>query len=476
MSKKLLLIIAATVFGLSLCYAQTTVFSDDISANLSLIWTSSGQIGSSSFYVNRSGADWGARRSTLGRLELSNDISGAGNSGGWIYAYTPTSGFSLPYEQILSSNQGLVNWLFNIRINRPNLAGFSTNNYGLAFILGGTTNAPFNTGSGYALVLGNSLTPDPFRLAKYNNGLSGTLTDIITGWDDIGTNYYSIKITYNPTNDEWELFIRDDGTTGFSDPAQGTLISQGTVIDNTYTDAALDFTGGYWAGYTMANQIAYLDNIYIVIDPADPTLPVELSSFTASVIAQDYVLLNWTTQTETNLLGYYLYRGVGSELAGAEQIPALIGATNTSQLTDYSFADRDVNVGNTYYYWLQNVDLNGESDFHGPISVTLLDGNEITPNLTLETKLLAAYPNPFGHSVGTRFHYTLKGGGSVHIEVCNLKGQIVWSKSCTHSKAGDFSLFWDGKDFGGRQVSSGIYHYKMTCGKYQAGRKVVVLK
>ncbi|MFO7676106.1 MAG: hypothetical protein R6X12_07325, partial [bacterium] len=35
--------------------------------------------------------------------------------------------------------------------------------------------------------------------------------------------------------------------------------------------------------------------------------PVELSSFTAVVNAQNYVTLNWTTQTETNLSGFYLY-------------------------------------------------------------------------------------------------------------------------------------------------------------------------
>ena len=476
MSKKLLMVLLSLIIVFSLCYTQTTVFFDDFSDNLSLLWTTGGQIGSSSFYVNRKGIDWGARRSTLGRLDLSNDISGASNAGGWVYTYILTGDFIYPYEQILSSNTGLINWIFNIRVNRSNLAGFSTNNYGLAFILAGSTTSPFNTGSGYALVLGNILTPDPFRLAKYNNGLSGTLTDIITGWDDIGTNYYSIRITYNPADEEWELFVRDDGAIGFSDPSEGTLISQGTAIDNTYTNIALDYAGGYWAGYTVQNQIAFFDNLSIVINPADPTVPVELSSFTASVIAQDYVLLNWTSQTETNLLGYYLYRGASSELALAEQIPALISGTNTSQATDYSFADREVSAGNTYYYWLQNLDLNGESDFHGPISATITGSDNITPGVALDTQLLAAYPNPFDFSTGTRIHYTLKHGGTVQIEICNLKGQVVWSGSSYHSKAGDFTLQWDGRDSSGKPVSTGIYHYRMTCGNYKASRKVVLLK
>ena len=465
---------AATVFAFTLSHAQTIVFTDDFSTNTSLTWTTSGQIGASAFYVNRKGPDWGARRSTLNRLDLTNDTGATANAGGWVYAYVNTSGFSLPYAQILSSNSGPVTWTFNIKSNRPDLAGFATNNYGLAFILGGTTSSPFNTGSGYALVLGNTQTPDPFRLAKYNNGLSGNLTDLITGWDNVGTNFYSIKVIYDPADNTWELLVRDDGASGFSDPTQGILISQGTAIDNAYADVALAYAGGYWAGYTAVSQLAYIDNISVLVSPSDPTVPVELSSFTASVIAQDHVQLNWTTQTETNLLGYYLYRGLGGELANAEQIPSLINATNTSQTTEYSFADREVQAGNTYHYWLQNLDLNGESDFHGPISVTIPDNGDFTPEYILNTQLLPAYPNPFGRSTGTRFHYTLKAGGTVRIEVFNLKGQKVWSAVRQHAKAGDFHLYWSGTDITGNPLGSGIYHYRLTCGNWRADRKVVL--
>lgn len=206
----------------------------------------------------------------------------------------------------------------------------------------------------------------------------------------------------------------------------------------------------------------------------DYTLPVELSSFTASVIAQDYVLLNWTSQSETNLLGYYLYRGTGSGLSSAEQIPSLINATNTSQTAEYSFADREVNAGNSYHYWLQNLDLNGESDFHGPVSVTIPESGDFTPEYILDTRLLPAYPNPFGRSTGTRFHYTLKSGGTVRIEVFNLKGQKVWSAVRQHAKAGDFHLHWNGTDKSGNPLGSGVYHYRLSCGNYRADRKVLL--
>lgn len=53
------------LLGLSgVAWGQTTVFSDDFSTNQSTAWTTSGQIGSSNWYVNLSGVDWGARRNT----------------------------------------------------------------------------------------------------------------------------------------------------------------------------------------------------------------------------------------------------------------------------------------------------------------------------------------------------------------------------------------------------------------------------
>lgn len=40
------------------------------------------------------------------------------------------------------------------------------------------------------------------------------------------------------------------------------------------------------------------------------TLPVELSSFSAVLTAQNFVKLTWVSQSETNLLGYLVYRAL----------------------------------------------------------------------------------------------------------------------------------------------------------------------
>jgi len=252
---------------------QTTVFTDDFSANTSTAWTTGGAIGSSAWSVTRSGNDWGARRNVSPlQLELTNDVGTTGNANGWVFSSVVTGSFGSPYNNTLNLNSGLVTWLFNMRQIRPDPSGFGTNSYGVAFILGGTSTTANNTGTGYAVALGQGGTTDPIRLVKFANGMQGTLTNIIIsntpGLTDFGAEYLSIKVTYNPSNDQWELFLRNDGASAFADPAAGTLTSQGTATDNTYTSVSLTSAGGYWQGSTGASQPAFFDNVTVIVTPA----------------------------------------------------------------------------------------------------------------------------------------------------------------------------------------------------------------
>ncbi|MFO7660105.1 MAG: endonuclease [Candidatus Cloacimonadaceae bacterium] len=271
MLNRIVLFLGLMLFSVSALTA-TTVFSDDFSDSQSANWTTSGQLGSSSFYLNRSGDDWGGRRNTNGILELTNDASATANAAGWVFANTSTAGFTSPYNATLSSNSGLVTWSFNLRQIRTDPAGFGSGNYGVALILATTNQTANNNGTGYAVVLGQSGSTDPIRLARFSGGLSTGLTDIITsnsiGLADFGAEYLSIMVTYDPTTNTWELFLRNDGITEFTNPLNGVLVSQGTAVDNTYTNAVLNYMGGYWQGSTSANQTAFFDNITVQVEQA----------------------------------------------------------------------------------------------------------------------------------------------------------------------------------------------------------------
>lgn len=267
--KKTLLLLVLIICLIRFGFSQTTVYSTDFNTSQGSSFTTSGQIGSSGWYVNRSGADWGAKIDN-GMLECTNDATVGVNANGWVFSYISTSSFSSPYNTTLSSNPSKITWYFNMRQIRTDPAGFNSGNYGVAFILGSTSTSPYTSGTGYAIVLGQTGTTDPIRLSRFNNGLSGTLTDIITsntsGLTDFGNEYISIKVTYNPINNKWELFLRNDGGSSFTDPTTGSLTSQGTATDNTYTGTSLSYVGAYWQGSTSADQTAFFDNITITME------------------------------------------------------------------------------------------------------------------------------------------------------------------------------------------------------------------
>lgn len=211
----------------------------------------------------------------------------------------------------------------------------------------------------------------------------------------------------------------------------------------------------------------------------DPTLPVELSSFTALFEAGFYVQLTWVVQSETNHLGYNVMRSSTDVLDDAIQINQSFVSTGSSTGTQitYNYRDEDNIADNTtYYYWLQSVDLDNTTYFFGPVQVIINNegGPEPPPVVPTYTELLNAYPNPFNPN--TTIPYTLKSPGEVKFEIYNVKGQVVWSKNMDHPKAGYYQLGWNGKDNIGKSVSSGIYYYRMTSGKYTASKKIILVK
>lgn len=100
-------------------------------------------------------------------------------------------------------------------------------------------------------------------------------------------------------------------------------------------------------------------------------------------------------------------------------------------------------------------------------------GSEDTP--ILQTQLVGNYPNPFNPSTTIAFSLA-QGGDKTKISIYNLKGQKVKNLLNEELPAGDYSIFWDGKDEQGKPVASGIYFYKMKFGNYRESKKMLLLK
>ena len=96
-----------------------------------------------------------------------------------------------------------------------------------------------------------------------------------------------------------------------------------------------------------------------------------LTACRGGVADSSVVLVEWTTESEVNTAGFNVYRSesaegpsyikINRELIPASPDPILGG--------HYVYTDTDVAAGQTYYYKLEDVELDGATTLHGPIEV-----------------------------------------------------------------------------------------------------------
>ncbi len=207
------------------------------------------------------------------------------------------------------------------------------------------------------------------------------------------------------------------------------------------------------------------------------TLPVELSSFTAVITAENNAQLNWVTQSETDLVGFNVYRNMNNSTSDFLKVNnTIISSSNTTSTHDYSFVDEDVESEMEYFYWLECVDLDGASSLLGPISIiiTQSDQPDDTPDLNYFTEINSVYPNPFNPS--TTCSFSLKNEQYVKISVYNTKGQLIIKLIDGIMEKGNHSVTWNGRTVHNKPVSSGVYFFKMTTNNEVLTRKTVLLK
>lgn len=209
-------------------------------------------------------------------------------------------------------------------------------------------------------------------------------------------------------------------------------------------------------------------------DQTGQTLPVVLTSFTATLLVQGQVRIDWITQSETGVMGFYVMRNTTSDLNSAFLVSPLVPATNTSSVAAYSFVDEEIPVNGVYYYWLQNLDLDGISSYFGPITILVNNGAETPANVPMITSLRSPFPNPFNPDITIPFD--LATPATVQIDIFNSKGQLVNSLVNEAKQADSYRVVWNGKDDHDRKVSSGTYIVRMKAGNFESSRKVVMVK
>ena len=211
----------------------------------------------------------------------------------------------------------------------------------------------------------------------------------------------------------------------------------------------------------------------------DESLPVELSSFTATS-SDDKVTLNWRTETEVNNIGFSIYRSEEKDGNYTKVNGSLIkGAGTDATPHDYSFTDENVVFGFTYYYYIEDMDFVGNTNRSHIIKVTVGQRSIKTHPRPLRFALMQNYPNPFNPD--TWLPYELAKEAIVTIRIYDVKGQLVRQLDLGKQEAGSYldkkkAAYWNGKDQTGKAVSSGLYFYTLKAGDFQSTKRMVIVK
>jgi len=195
-------------------------------------------------------------------------------------------------------------------------------------------------------------------------------------------------------------------------------------------------------------------------EPTDPVTAEIVLNPPANVDAQSQppnIIITWEAPA----------RGVDNYNVYRDSVLHAAGVTGTMYI--------DVNVSGNHYWNITAVyDGGWESEFSETVGAGPWPGTD--PNsIPLVTDLNGNYPNPFNPETIISFS-TTELVEKTEIIIYNLKGQKIKTLLNEILPAGIHSIIWNGTDNNGKNVSSGVYLYKMQAGNYSETKKMLLLK
>lgn len=207
----------------------------------------------------------------------------------------------------------------------------------------------------------------------------------------------------------------------------------------------------------------YVTSVYdgeIESEPSnDADVTIELSppdNFNAQSQSVYNVMCTWQAPAgASTITNYRIYRD-------DEQV---------GEVTTTFFIDQDVPSGVYTYYATAVYDGEFESAPSNDIVIDHVEADELIPTVT---ELRGNYPNPFNPE--TNISFSLCKPAKVHIEIFNIKGEKVRTLVNEELSAAYHNIVWNGKDDRGRNVSSGVFFYRMRTEDYNEVKKMLMIK
>ena len=191
-------------------------------------------------------------------------------------------------------------------------------------------------------------------------------------------------------------------------------------------------------GSTSMEQLSGFSDfgIPMTLDPV--ILPVDLISLTAKPLLPSSILVEWKTINEIDNAGFEVWRSTDNTNF------TKVGWVEQSRLNAYSFEDKEVETNLVYYYYLKQIDNNGQAKV-SPVVSAKIDGG-VTGGIKI-------YPNPTANDFTIDLNEIYIPNISYKIEIYNSIGMLLKTKIVSNTSKINMSL---------EGLAKGMYLVKVT--------------
>ena len=199
------------------------------------------------------------------------------------------------------------------------------------------------------------------------------------------------------------------------------------------------------------------------VDVVSHATEVKLLSFKAQ-IENGAVILTWQMLSGKNDCRFEIERSIDNK--SFNKIDSAIGADYLTDSGMYSYQDKDILDGQTYYYRLKLINSSGAFEYSDVLMIKVAIPDDFI--------LLQNYPNPCNPS--TIIKFTVPTATNVRLIIYDVKGRLV--KNLVHGTClpGDNEVLWKGDDMNGQNVPSGIYFYWLYADSQIRTKKMLLLR